>query len=424
MANKRITKAAVDGANAGEKDAYLWDDRVSGFGLKITPTGSKSYVYQYRMGGRGSKVRRYTIGKHGKFTPDQARKIAEQLAAKVAQGEDPQSLKMQGREEARTLAFDAYCQRFHDEYLRHNWKSTHSEALAALERHAVPELKDKPLTQITKKDIGDVLRPLKAMPATEKNTFATLRKLFNWAVNEGDVEVSPIAGMKAPAGPIERDRVLSDEELKLVWQATFKLGYPYGPYIRSLILTGQRLGETGRVAWSALNRGDGMWTLKGVQTKNGKPHTVPLVGLMLEELDQIAEEQHGKDEAEWPKRGPVFTTTGDKPINGFSKIKARLDKFVDELNQAQDEPIVIDHWTFHDLRRTLATGMQRLDVRFEVTEAILNHVGASKSGVAGVYQRHEWKTEKIAALSAWSAHIAALVSGEGEDDNVVPLRRA
>lgn len=424
MSRKKITKTAVDEAVSGDKDVYLWDDRVRGFGLKITPRGSKTYLYQYRMGGRSSKVRRYTIGKHGSFTPDHARKIAEQLAAKVAQGEDPQGTKMQVREESRSLAFAPYCQRFYDEYLLHNWKSRHIEGLRMLERHAIPKLRDKPLPQITKRDISDVLRPLKFTPAAEKNNFATLRKLFNWAVNEGDLEVSPMAGMKAPAGSPSRERVLTDEELKLVWDASYKLEYPNGPYVRSLVLTGQRLREVSKLAWSELSRDGQMWALKGVRTKNGKPHTIPLSSLMVAELDDIAVERHDKKKGEWPKQGPVFTTDGTKPINSFSKLKKGISTFMDEINRKREDPLVMDHWVVHDLRRTLTTGMQRLDVRFEVTEAIINHVGASKSGVAGVYQRHDWKNEKAAALEAWSAHVAAVVSSEDKDVNVGPLRRA
>tara|TARA_R100000406_G_scaffold91383_2_gene79177 strand:- start:7 stop:501 length:495 start_codon:yes stop_codon:yes gene_type:complete len=164
--------------------------------------------------------------------------------------------------------------------------------------------------------------------------------------------------------------------------------------------------------------------MKGERTKNGQPQTVPLSDPAILELDRIAAEQFDREDGTWPKTGPVFTTTGDKPINGFSKIKKRVDKFVEELNQGQDEPIVVEHWTFHDLRRTLATGMQRLGVRFEVTEAILNHVGLSKSGIAGVYQRHDWKSEKVAALDAWASHVGALPVGGNKDGNVVPLRRA
>ena len=387
MATGKITKSAVDAAQPGGKDWFLWDERVRGFGLKVTPKGSKSYLFQYRMGGRGSKVRRYTIGRHGTLTPDGARKIAEQLAAQVAQGEDPQASRIQSRRDAIELAFKPYCQRFHDEYLLHNWKSTHAEGLRLLERFAFPVLKDKALPAITKKDVSDVLRPLRAMPATEKKVFAVLRKLFNWAVNEGDLQASPMTGMETPAGVPSRQRVLDDDELSLVWKVSYRLGHPYGPWLRCLILTGQRKGETGGLMWSELSRDGRLWSMKGERTKNGQPQTVPLSDPAILELDRIAAEQFDREDGTWPKTGPVFTTTGDKPINGFSKIKKRVDKFVEELNQGQDEPIVVEHWTFHDLRRTLATGMQRLGVRFEVTEAILNHVGLSKSGIAGVYQR-------------------------------------
>jgi integrase len=121
----------------------------------------------------------------------------------------------------------------------------------------------------------------------------------------------------------------------------------------------------------------------------------------------------------WPRRGLLFTTTGKTPVSGFSKAKKRLDAAIARLNEGE----ALEDWTLHDLRRTLATGMQRLGVRFEVTEAILNHVSGSRSGVAGIYQRHDWRPEKQTALQAWSDHIERLMSG-ADESNVVRLAEA
>jgi integrase len=195
-----------------------------------------------------------------------------------------------------------------------------------------------------------------------------------------------------------RERVLTDEELGLAWRASLQLGYPFGPIIRMLMITGQRREEVTALEWAELHRTDAEWLMPGSRAKNGRAHTVPLSALALAELDNIG----GQD---WPRTGLVFTTTGRSRVSGHSRAKVRLDRQMALLAPGVD----VQPWRLHDLRRTLATGLQKLGVRFEVTEAVLNHVSGARSGVAGVYQRHTWTMEKRAALDDWSAHVSSLV---------------
>jgi integrase len=211
--------------------------------------------------------------------------------------------------------------------------------------------------------------------------------------------------------------VLKDSELRLVWLASDGLGYPFGPFFKLLIGTGQRREEVAGLSWKELHRDAAEWHLPAGRAKNGIGSVVPLSASMVSELDAIALGD------KWPRRGLVFTTTGQTAVSGYSRAKTRLDKKVLELaRQEADEPeqVEVEGWRVHDLRRTLATGMQRLGVRFEVTESILNHISGSKSGVAGVYQRHDWRDEKRDALNAWGAHVKRTVEGSNET-NVVTL---
>ena len=410
----RITKISIDAARPGEKDRLLWDDRLSGFGFKVTPKGSKIFVYQYRLGGRGSPVRRYTIGKYGELTAEQARREAETLALKVAQGIDPQSLKAEKVRISVELAFSVYVDRFHKDYLTKAWRASERDALVLLHRYAVPVLRNKPLPDITRKDITAVLVGARDKVATASLLFATLRRMMRWAVNQGDLERSPMEGMDAPAKAPSRDRVLSDDELRLVWRVSFSLGYPFGQIIRLLIVTGARREEVASLDWAELAQGDAVWTLPPSRSKNGVAARQPLSSTAVAELDALAAPQ-----GEWPKVGLLFTTTGVTPCSGHSKAKARLDGEIARLST--EEGIAPPApWRVHDLRRTLATGLQRLGVRFEVTEAILNHVSGSKSGVAGIYQRHDWADEKRAALQAWAHHVERLLTG-ADQTNVVQL---
>ena len=411
----RITKSSVDAAAPGTKDRLLWDDRLPGFGCKVTPKGSKVFVYQYRMGGRGSPARRYTIGKFGPITADQARREAEVLALKVAQGIDPQSVKVEKARISVDLAFSAYVDRFHRDYLTKAWPASERDALVLLRRYAAPVLKKKPLPEITRKDITAVLAGARDKVATASLLFATLRRMMRWAVNRGDLERSPMEGMDAPAKAPSRDRVLSDDELRLVWNASYELGYPFGPIFRLLILTGARREEVTSLDWSELNREDAIWVLPSSRSKNGIAARQPLSTVAMEELEGLAARAGG-----WRKAGFVFSTTGTTCSSGHSRAKARLDKEIAAI-ASKEEIQPPAPWRVHDLRRTLATGLQRLGVRFEVTEAVLNHVSGSRGGVAGIYQRHDWADEKRAAVEAWARHVEGLLSGK-DKTNVVALQ--
>jgi len=417
MPTLRITKAAVDAIQPSEKDQLHWDSRLPGFGCKVTPKGSKIFIYQYRLGGRGSPARRFTIGKHGALTADQARREAEMLALKVAQGTDPQRVKTETARIAVDLAFNAYVERFHRDYLTKAWTSSHGDALALLRRYAVPVLGNKPLPAVTRKDVTALLAGPRDKVATASLLFATLRRMMRWAVNQGDLERSPMDGMDAPAKAVSRDRVLDDTELLLVWKASNALGYPFGPLIRLLILTGARREEVAALDWSELDNGAHIWALPPSRSKNGVAARQPLSTLAVAELDAIAKRQ-GKT-AGWPKLGLVFSTTGNTSVSGYSRAKTRLDNAIAALAEKQDTSPP-PPWRVHDLRRTLATGLQRLGVRFEVTEAVLNHVSGSKSGVAGIYQRHDWAQEKASAVQAWADHVSGLMTG-ADQTNVLQL---
>lgn len=421
MATGKITKSSVDAIQPGGRDSFLWDDEVKGFGLKVTPAGVRTYVLQYRTGGRGSPTKRYTIGKHGTLTPKRARDEAERLATLVRQGKDPAADKREARYLAVDLAFDAFAQRFLEQYVRTEWRASYGFAESILRLHVTPHLRAKPLHQITRADLFAVFDAIPATsPALRRNVYAVVRRLFRWAIGRG-IERSPLDGFEAPSGPPSRDRVLTDAELRLMWLASSRLGYPFGDFYQLLAATGQRREEVAGLNWRELDRGASEWLLPSGRAKNGVASLIPLSVPAIAVLDRLA----GSDK--WPKRGLVFTTTGQTAVSGYSRAKRRLDAAMlalarKEAVAADEDPedVELVHWRVHDLRRTVATGLQRLGVRFEVTEAVLNHVSGSKSGVAGVYQRHDWKDEKREALNRWAVHLLGLAAG-GDESNVVPL---
>jgi integrase len=215
--------------------------------------------------------------------------------------------------------------------------------------------------------------------------------MFSWAMRRGLHDSNPVIGTEKRRER-SRDRVLSDSELSKIWNA---LGAnDYDDILRLLLLTGQRAGEIGGLCWSEIDFDEGLISLPAQRTKNGHPHSFP----MSKPVRDILKARPQKREFVFGRGRGAFSGW-----NGGTKGK------LDEHIAGAGSPL--PHWTIHDLRRTFATGLQRLGVRLEVTEAILNHVGGSRAGVTGIYQRHDWATEKRAALDAWAAHVLAAVSG-------------
>lgn len=417
MATGKITKRAVDALASDGGTVFLWDDELRGFGVRVTANGAKSYIYQYRLGGREAQKKRATIGRHGSpWTPATAREEAQRLALMAGKGIDPADHDRERRRQAVDLAFSAYVTAFTNDELKASWKDWQGPS-RLLEREAVPVLKTKPLPQIKRSDVAAVLDRMADRPALARVAHATLRKLFKWAESRGDIERSPMEGMKAPAGVAARARVLTDDELRLVWHAAAGIGYPFGPMFRLLVVTGQRREEVAGLTWQELDRTNLCWNLPSQRSKNKIASVTPLNALATAELDALAillDPPADGAAVAWPRKGLVFTTTGQTSSSGFSKAKSRLDAAIKDAQakaaaKAGEKPEDLPEWRLHDLRRTVATGLQRLGVRFEVTEAVLNHVSGAKGGVAGVYQRHDWADEKRAALTAWADRLIAMV---------------
>ena len=353
MATAKITKVAADKAAPG----FLWDTEIKGFGLNTTAGGSRSYVFAYRLGGREAPKRRKVIGKHGSpWTPDEARTEAKRLARLVADGVDPMDADKERRRQAVDLAFKSYVGTFAKGHLAREWGPRWVEVERLLEREPVDVLGAKPLPKITRGDLSAVWDTLVDRPAVARLAFAAMRKLFRWAVGRGDLERSPMDGMTCPVSVPSRDRVLTDEELALVWHAAAVIGSPFSTFYRMLILTGQRREEVAALPWCELNRTEAEWRLPAERAKNGAAHIVPLAPQVVALLDGLAGGE------KWPRKGYVFTTTGKTPISGFSRAKSRLDKEMSRLEAeahggADEEAEGIAAWRVHDLRRTLATGL-------------------------------------------------------------------
>ena len=229
---------------------------------------------------------------------------------------------------------------------------------------------------------------------------ATLSVLFGWLKEKRRIKVNPMLALASPATPKARDHVLTDLEIEKLWAACGDQGYPFGPLLKLLLLTGCRREEVAGMQRAELSEDHSTWTIPANRTKNHRVHVVPLPQMARNILDGI--DEHG---------GLVFTTNLKSPVSGFSKLKRRL-----------DAALKIAPWQIHDLRRTAATGMAGIGVLPHIVEACLNHVSGAKAGVAGTYNRAQYLSEKKSALERWAAHIASLVEGRPAD-KVVAMRR-
>jgi integrase len=202
--------------------------------------------------------------------------------------------------------------------------------------------------------------------------------------------------------------VLADAELATLWTAAGKLGAPWPGVIRLMLLTGQRRGEVAGMRWAEVDLDAGLWALPGERTKNGRSHTVPLAPAAVDLLRGLNK-----------RKGAVLVFEGARRTvpSGFGKVAVALSTALAVAEKDEGRKPV--PFVLHDLRRSVATGFQRLGIRLEVTEAMLNHVSGSRSGIVGVYQRHGWEREKAAAAEAWASHLMAAVAGAEAAGNVV-----
>lgn len=432
MATGRITKRAVEAIPlpSGGARAYLWDDVLKGFGLMVTGKGSRTYLIQYRIGGRGSPTRRYTIGKHGSpWTADKARERAADLLEQVRRKIDPMdadraklSDAADAKEAAARLAFGSYADTFIKKHAEGKRLRSAGDIRSVFRRDLRPHFADKPITSIRRTDVQACMDKIAERSGSAANkAYSWLNKMFEFAVSRGDLSASPMLGMEPPAPKTKRERVLKGAELAHVWRGAEDLGEPWRSWLRLLMLLGQRRNEVAGMDWKELDLAAAAWIIPGARTKNKRDHLVPLSPQALAIIQALQPE---------PKlrKGLLFSTNGKTPISGYSKTKARLDKLVTaaiaKANEGSgDLPLPLEHWTFHDLRRSFGTGCQALGFPKEHVHAVLNHSsGDKRDGLAAIYMLHEYKDEKTAALNAWARHIDALLSGDG-GSNVVPLAR-
>jgi integrase len=399
---KGLTARAVEAASAPKERREIADGYLPGLYLIVHPTGAKSWAVRYRHHGQS---RKFTLGGYPLLDLKAARESGAKALRAAAEGRDPGQERAQARA-SQPDSIESVAQQFIERHVRrHNRPKTIRETERALRLHVLPYWRGRSANSISRRDILDVLDRVVdgGAPIAANRVLAATRKLFNWAVSRDILASSPCEGVKPPSAETARDRVLTDDELRAVWQAADKAGFPFGSIVKLLILSGQRRDEVGQMRWLEIDIDKRLWTLPRERVKTGQPHEVPLSDAALALLRAVPR---------FNDSPLVFTTRGTTVFSGYSKCKSRLDALL---------PADMSAWRLHDLRRTAASGMARLGISLPVIEKILNHASGSFAGIVAVYQRHSFADEKRAALQTWGNFVAALIEGMPAD-KVVRLR--
>jgi integrase len=381
-------------APAGQRHEY-GDAIVPGLALRVTDRGHKSYVLVTRYPSNPKNPTRRALGEVGAITLDEARQKARSWLGLIEKGIDPKAEETRKRAEGQRRQVNTFAlvaAEFLERHAAGLKKST--EAKRIIEGEFVKRWGSRPITDIMPEEVAVAIRAIvrRGSPYQAHNALGYVRRLFNWTIgtHEFGIRTSPVAQLKPKdlIGKREaRERTLSNDELRAVWNAAGEMGYPYGPVFQLLILTGQREREVAEMRWPEVDFTERLWTIPAERMKGSRAHEVPLTPRAVEAIESLPR---------WCGGDFVFTTTvGQKPINGFSKSKARADR----LSRVSD-------WVIHDLRRTMRTHLSALPVQDLVRELVIAH---AKPGLHKVYDQHAYQDEKRHCLELWEARLLSIV---------------
>jgi integrase len=416
MPSIRLTQVAIDKIKPPSTGrAIYWDRLLPGFGLMVTTNGAKSWKAMYRV---NRKAVMETIGSLATIPKvDDARDLARQSMVKARTGTNPVAERKQreqqnarnnpGQEDTEKNSVNHIVTRYLSKHVDANYKPrTAKETRRSFAKDVLSRWGKRDISAITRADVRRVLDDLQDRgPSAANHLLAMLKTFFAWTVNEEFIgrDQNPTTDLKPPSKDVERDRILTDDEIVSFVTGCDKIGWPYGALFKLLLLTGQRRNEVGGMEWSEIDIRERIWTIPAKRSKNGKLHIVHLSEPACEILATVPRINGSEF---------VFTNTGSTPVNSWSAAKAALDKHVP----------VQEPFTLHDLRRTAASGMAKIGIAPQVLERVLNHTSGTIKGVARIYNRYEYANERKSALEAWARHVETLIRPVPQ--NVVAIAQA
>jgi integrase len=360
-----LTERVIAKVTPRDRAYEVRDAAMPGLRLLIQPSGVKSFIVRYWFDRQHAKA---TLGRWPVLLVKSARAAAREVLAQVAEGRDP---RRREDEETFTAAVALYIER-HASKLRPTTRQYVERELKLAGEH----WRGRPLNEITRRDVIAITD--KVEQTRGRSARGTLLKVlsafFRWCMSRDLIGASPAVGVRREKY-VPKDRTLSDDELAIVWRAALKRGGVYSVFTRLLILTAMRRNEVAHLEWREI--GD-VIEIEPAKTKTNVRLRIPITGMVRAMLDGIE------------RRGP-FVLLGAKPLHVSNTCEDVLDVKL------------ATHWTWHDLRRSVASGMARIGVSGEIIERCLGH---RIRGIAGVYQRHTYEPEIASAFEKWAAHVA------------------
>jgi integrase len=366
----------------------IWDDLLPSFGVRIGKTGRKSFFVGTRIKGRYRRITLKPPYPHLDLAT--ARLKAREVIADAHGGIGPEL--RQRREERGT--FGAVAAAFMQDFAHSHRTRDEMQRKINID---LAEWRDRQIIEISRRDIKELVRvKARTSPIAANRLLSLIAKIFNWAVKEELIQASPAIQIDRPGQEVERERSLTAAEIKTAWEAFDRLGYPFGPLAKMLLVTGQRRGEVAGMRWSEITA-DG-WRIPSERSKNSKGHLAPLSSLAREILADV------------PEIGDlVFRSHSDTPLQGWSRA----------MRKVRHICASIDDWHLHDLRRTFATHLRSLGVDRLVVSKLLNH---TEGGMTRIYDRYTADPEQAAAVKRWANRLREIISG-APATNVVQLLR-
>lgn len=397
-----LTQAAIEKAKAKVTRYEMPDGLVPGLALVVHPTGRKTWALRYRP--KGGKQAKLVLGGFPVLGVAEARAAARDALIEVGRGTDPQAEKMRARRDGsgdRDL-FETVLDRFlaSDGKKGKRRERTAKEWRRLIAKDVMPAWQGKRVQEITRRDARDVLDAVvrRGGGITANRIHTVLTALFNFADGKDIIMVSPMSGLDKPVAEESRDRVLTDGELRDLWLGLGEIEFPVGPFVKFLVLTGCRRSEAADLTWSEIDEKERAWLLPSSRSKNRQEKLTPLSDEAIAVLDSVPTVQG--------ERGYVFTYAGKHGMTCFNAMKRKIDAATGVTN-----------WTLHDLRRTCSSTLHRLGFPPHIVEATIGHRAAI--GVAAVYNRHQYNSEKRTALDAWARFVVD--NAEGKSADVIPF---
>lgn len=417
---KRFTDSQLKGLKPQNKRKILYEDGGKGFGIRVEPSGRKSFFLEYRFGkGKERRNRVLTIGQFPIISLTKARSIASHSLDQIEQGDDPATQKIIKKTADRNaLTVNDLVEEYLDKWAKvkkkeRSWK----EDERLLRKDIIPVMGRKKAKDIRRRDIALLLDEIvdRGAAITANRVLAVTRKMFNFAVGRDIIDASPCVQIPAPSKENRRERNLSEDEVSIFWNKLddCKMSKEIKLALKLLLITAQRKSEVIEAEWNEFNFKDKWWTIPKTKTKNKKSHRVPLPPIGVEVLNEM---KKITGEYKFVFASPIGMTkrnpnrrVGMSPILGASVDHALRDNLIDDPDSGRKNIFHLDHFTPHDLRRTATSMMSKSGIPRLTLKKILNH---SDGEVTAVYDQYEYDKEKKKALEKWGRKLQSIISGE------------